>query len=194
MRLISIVRVAALLLVPTALPACGGAPTYHAESGNHALASAPIDDGQIAELADVIGVQQRYLSQDATKRSANPDVRRLASELVADHTADQEAVLARLAGERVGLQPTALVQLFESQSRETRAWLNSVSDATFDRDFVVGEVKQESRAMDLFDHVLLPGVRADELRALLVRRRQMDGERLAETKQLAVRLGTTPSW
>jgi predicted outer membrane protein len=189
MRSTSSLRTVAPLLVSVAVARCGGTPPPDARAPVLTSASAPIDDGQIAEIVDVIDVQQGYLLQEALKRGANPDVRRLASELVADHAADQEAMLAGLRRGRAGLQPSAVVELFEAQSRETRAWLSNVSGATFDRDFVRAEVKQQSRAFDLLDHVLIPGVHDGGLRALLVHRRQIAADRVAETTQLALRLG-----
>jgi predicted outer membrane protein len=182
-------RIVVSLLVPIALACCAPTQAPVPRAPASASASAPIDDGQIAEAIDAIDLQQGYLLHEALKRGTHPEVRALASELLADHAGDPGDVLARLRRERAGLQPAALVQLYEAQSRETRAWLSTVSDGTFDRDFLAGEIKEQSRAIGWLDHVLLPGVHDAGLRALLVHRRQIATDRLAETKQIATRLG-----
>jgi predicted outer membrane protein len=150
-------------------------------------AEAPIDDGQIAEVADAIDAQQVETARVAMDRSSDADVTRFARDLVVDDSNAPAAVLRAAHREKAALQPTIVVERFESQARDLRAWLLSEPRASFDRDFLSSEIKEQTRQLDLLDHVLIPGARDETLQAELKQRRYSVEHRLREAQRLSHR-------
>jgi putative membrane protein len=147
----------------------------------------PLDDGQIAELVDVIDTQQIETAHLGVDRSSDPETRAFAQDLLDDQKAARKELLAGLVREHVSLQPGILLELFESRERIARALLGNESGPVFDRDFLGNEVKEQTRQIDWLDHMLIPGVRNVDLRAELQRRRTTAVARLATAQRLGLR-------
>jgi predicted outer membrane protein len=168
--------------IALALVACSRTPP----SSPNGLA--PLDDGQIAEIVDVIDTQQIQTAQLGVDHGSDAETRAFAEDLLRDQRAERKEWLVRLAGERVSLQPSILIELFESRERAARAWLSNESGPAFDRDFLANEIKEQTRQLDWLDHMFMPGVHDADLRAELQRRRAITASRLASAQRLSLRL------
>jgi putative membrane protein len=168
--------------VAVVVAGCGSAPAPHPS------APAPLDDGQIAEIVDAIDTQQIEMAQLVADHGSDPEVRAFAQDLLGDQRAARKQLLARVAVDRVGLQPSVLLELFESRERAARAWLSNLTGPAFDRNFLANEIKEQTRQLDWLDHMLIPGAHDAELRAELQRRRATAAARLATARRLSDRL------
>ena len=191
------IRRARWVLGALALVSCTGTPPsvrYEAWNAPRSTGSpiAPIDDGQIAEIAEDIDAQQVPTARLGEARGSDPEVRDFAEELLADHEKDRKAMLARVGRDKISLQMSILGERFESQERDARAWLSNETGVTFDRDFLGSEVKEQKRQIDLLDHVLIPGAADGALVAELRRRRAAAALRLDEAERLALRFPLAP--
>ena len=153
----------------------------------------PLDDGQIAEIVDAIDTQQIETAHLGVEHGSDPETRAFAQDLLRDQRAARRELLARVAVDRVGLQPSLLLELFESRERAARAWLSNLTGQTFDRDFVANETKEQTRQLDWLDHMLIPGAHDADLRAELQRRRVVAAARLATAQRLASRFPRSAS-
>jgi predicted outer membrane protein len=147
-----------------------------------------LDDGQIAEIVEAIDTQQIETAHLGVERGSDPEVRAFSQDLLGDQEAARKELLARVAADKVGLQPSVLLELFESRERAARAWLSNLTGQVFDRGFVANEVKEQTRQLDWLDHMLLPGAHREDLRAELQRQRVVVAARLATAQRLAGRL------
>jgi predicted outer membrane protein len=154
---------------------------------------APLDDGQIAEIVDAIDTQQIETARLGVEHGSDPEARAFAQDLLGDQMAARKELLARVAVNGVGLQPSILLELFESRERAARAWLSNLTGQIFDRDFVANEIKEQTRQLDWLDHMLIPATHDADLRAELQRRRVIAAARLATAQRLASRLPPTAS-
>jgi len=152
----------------------------------------PLDDGQIAEIAQAIDFQQTQTGQLATRRASDPDVRALAEELLADSHEEQRAERRHLAQTRTSPEASMLAGRFESAARDDRAWLSNEGGSRFDRDFLGSEIKEQTRQLDWFDHILVPAAHDDGLHSELLRRRAVAARLLEEAKQLVLRFPAPP--
>jgi putative membrane protein len=155
--------------------------------------AAPLDDGQIAEIVDAIDTQQIETAHLGLEHGSDPEARAFAQDLLGDQRAARKELLARVAVDRVGLQPSILLELFESRERAARAWLSNLTGQTFDQDFVANEIKEQTRQLDWLDHMLIPGARDADLRAELQRQRAVAAGRLATAQRLASRFPRSAS-
>jgi putative membrane protein len=147
----------------------------------------PLDDGQIAEITDAIDTQQIETARLAVAHASDPETRAFAQEMLGDDTAARRELLARLRREKAQLQPSVLINIFESRARAARAWLSNESGSTFDRDFLADEVEEQTRQLDWFDHILTPAARDGALRAELERQQASAAARLANAGKLSLR-------
>jgi predicted outer membrane protein len=148
----------------------------------------PLDDGQIAEIVDAIDTQQIETAHLGVQHASDPEVRAFSQDLLGGQEAARRELLARVAADRVGLQPSVLLELFESRERAARAWLSNLTGQVFDRGFVANEVKEQTRQLDWLDHMLRPSAHRADLRAELQRQRVVVAARLATAQRLAGRL------
>jgi putative membrane protein len=151
------------------------------------MAMPPIDDGQIAEIVDVVDAQQVPMARLGVDRSSDRDVRTFAEKLLADRTKAKAVLLSQVRRDKIGLQGSILGEHFEPQARDARAWLSNESGVSFDRDFLITEVKEQKIQLDLFDHVLIPAAHDVGLLAELRRWREVAAGRMAEAERLALR-------
>jgi len=167
---------------PAALPA----PSQTSATATRGLA--PLTDGQVGEIVDVIDTQQMRAARLAMEHAVDPQVRAFAENLLRDQESASAALLARLAKESASLQPSLLVQLFEARSRDARAWLSNESGTTFDHDFLGYEVKEQAMQLDWLDHVLIPAAGDAAFRTSLKQRSASATARLRDAELLARRL------
>lgn len=137
-------------------------------------------------------IQETQTARLAASRASDPEVRTFAEELLAAHPQEQQAERHLLDQGRTNLQPSALTERFESGARDARAWMSNESGSSFDRDFLAIEMKEQTRQLDWFDHMLIPGAHDAGLRAELVHRRSVAGRLLEEAKHLFPRFPAPP--
>ncbi|MGA7123625.1 MAG: DUF4142 domain-containing protein [Polyangiaceae bacterium] len=149
----------------------------------------PLDDGQIAEIAEAIDFQQARTARLATSSASDPEVRAFAGGLLLDHEEEQQSEGVLVKGRRrIDVQPSALTERFESAARETRRWPSNESGSTFDRDFLASEVKEQTRQLDWLDHILVPVVHDPGFGAELLHRRSIAAPLLDEASRVPPRL------
>jgi putative membrane protein len=174
-----------------ALVACARTSTPAGAPGPGAP-GAPLDDGQITEIVDTMDVQQIRTARLAVGRASDPQVRSYAQQVLADHRREQQANLDLIAQERLEVQPSILTQLFDTATRDDRAWLSNESGSTFDRDFLAAQVKEQSLQLDSLDHMLVPGAHDADLRLALIQRRAIAARLLDEASHLIRRFPAPP--
>lgn len=147
-------------------------------------AAPPLSDANIAAIvlaANQVDVEAGKLALD---RSANADVRALARQMVADHSAANQAA-AELAG-RLGLTPVPndVSRQLEEGGRENRARLSTLEGEEFDAAYVTHEVAYHKAVLDAIDKLLLPGASNQELKALIERVRPVIAAHLHHAESL----------
>jgi predicted outer membrane protein len=153
---------------------------------------APLDDGQIAEIVDVIDTQEIETARLAVDRARDPAVRALAESVLGADTRGRAQLLDHASERGKGLSSSFLLELLETRDREARAWLSNESGPTFDRDFLAYEVRAQTKELDWLDRILIPGAHAGALVGALDRRRTVVAERLRVAKELTSRIAAAP--
>lgn len=147
------------LLVPFPLAAAEDARPTNAPA---------LTDARIAAIvlaANTIDIENGEM---AVARSKNRTVREFAQRMVTDHTS-VNARAAALAG-RLNLVPeeSDASRALVTGADSTRRALGRLKGAAFDRAYVQNEVDYHQAVLDLLDQKIVPSVRNEELKDLLV--------------------------
>jgi putative membrane protein len=153
-----------------------------------ARAGTAISDAQIAGV--VLSAAAADISQGelALERCSHPEVRTLASELVADNTLLDQSTLNLMA--RLGVQPVSSAEserLIELATGTT-ADLAGLRGARFDRAYVTQEVAEHRDLLARMDGLLIPEAESHEIRGLLASVRPVIASHLKHAEAVSARL------
>lgn len=151
-----LVTFAALLLVPTVLPA--------------QTRAAKLNDATIVAVYDAVLTRVIEVAQLAAERGANPKVRSFATMLVNEHSLAREQWRSVAANAKVTATPPADDQL-QKEHVAMIGKLRTLSGAAFDLAFLQHESDYHNRVIDLVNKSLFVAVGNTGLRARLTKDR-----------------------
>lgn len=127
-----------------------------------------LNDPQIATIAltaHQIDVDRGKMAKDKTK---SPEVKQFAEQMVNDHTAGANEVLAL--AKKLGVKPeeSAVTKSLKSGATDTNAKLGKLKGAEFDKAYVDAEVAYHQAVIDAVTKVLIPGAKNAEVKQALV--------------------------
>jgi putative membrane protein len=128
---------AGCLTVALAAPAGGQAPGGRAGEA--------ITDAQFAELASASDLAEINLGRMAAKQASNPDVKKFAEQLVADHTKSSKEML-KIANK----QGFRLAPRMDAKHQALATKLLSLKGGEFDRQFMKDQVMAHETAIRVF--------------------------------------------
>ena len=168
------------------------APEAGAEPAAEAAAPAPapaLDDATIAHVAVTANEIDAAAGELALERSTNEEVRTFASTMVRDHRGVNEQAVALAT--RLGVTPAEndVSRGLQSDADATRARLEQLSGAEFDRAYMEREVAYHAAVLDALDTQLIPSATNGELRSLLETARAAVAAHLEHARSLSATLG-----
>lgn len=170
-------RPALLVLVSTGL-----APTVRAQ------AAPDLSDPEVAHVVVTANSIDITLAKFALSRAKNPDVKKFATTMIADHSAVNEQAGALAA--RLGVTPkdNAVSQSLTKGAADARASVEPLHGAAFDRAYITREVGYHQAVLDALDGLLIPTTSNAELKKLLVDVRPAIAAHLEHAKMLKASL------
>jgi putative membrane protein len=139
-------------------PAPGGADTG---------ASAEATPAAILSQMNVANTMEIQLSRMASKQATSPAVKRIATQLVTDHSKNRQEVTALAKKLNVSLTPAAGGDVSAGDSAAMPAELQGVSGAEFDRAFVQHQVQLHQNNIQKIQSQTLPAVQEPQVKAYL---------------------------
>jgi putative membrane protein len=143
---------------PSSAPAPAGADT-----GGSAEATPPA----ILSQMNVANTMEIQLSRMASKQATTPAVKRIATQLVTDHSKNRQEVTALAKTLNVSLTPATGGNVSASDSAAMPAELQGASGAEFDRAFVQHQIQLHQNNIQKIQGQLLPAVQEPQLKAYL---------------------------
>jgi putative membrane protein len=142
-------------------------------------------DAQIASIAVTANQVDIDAANLAIARSQNPEVKRFAELMVADHSS-----VIKKAGELAGrlkLTPedNDTSKALKKGGEDAAAKLKALSGAEFDKAYVANEVTYHRAVLDALDKALIPNAKNAELKKLLETVRPVIAGHLAHAEGLA---------
>lgn len=168
----------------------GGSSLLAAQQDSAIAAPAPaLDDATIVAIFDNANTFDMQTGKLAAKRGQSNDVRQFGAMLARDH--DMVRQQGRDLAKKLGVTPTppAGDQTARDQAA-TLHRLNGLHGAEFDRAFLQHEVEFHTQVIAAVQSTLLPAIKNDELRALVVKVAPAFQAHLAMAQNLDKRLAT----
>jgi putative membrane protein len=160
-----------VLIVSLALaPACGGRRTPPAgsstppTSGNVAAAMTPLPDANTAALLVASHDAAVAAARIAGSRAQHRDVKRLARDILTDHTSLGTSLRRLLESSSLATRDDDVSRLLREQAAARRDTLRTLSGARFDSAYVSHEVRFHQDLLVAIDEVFLPSVSSAPLR------------------------------
>jgi putative membrane protein len=143
-----------------------------------------VNDAQIASIVVTANQVDIDAGQLAASRAARDDVKAFARLMVTDHTGVNKAAV-ELAGKlKVTPQDNPTSQSLKADGAKSRAHLETLQGAAFDKAYVDREVAYHQQVIDALDKTLIPSATNGELKALLVKVRPAFVAHLEHAKRL----------
>ena len=146
-------------------------------------------DAEIAATVTAANDTDIQNGQLALSKSTNPEVKAFADEMVRTHTNLNEQGSALLAKLNVTPSDNPTSTSIRTGGESTRATLNGLSGADFDKAYVNAEVDLHQSVLDQLDNTLIPSAQNPELKALLEKARPTIQAHLDHAKSLKTKLG-----
>jgi putative membrane protein len=152
-----------------------------------ALAQGGPTDPQIAHIAYTAGTIDIEAARQALTHTKSKAVRDFAQEMVRDHTAVNKQALALVKKLHVTPQANPTSASLTKDAAATRARLDKLHGAAFDRAYAENEVKYHQTVNGALEKTLIPSAHNGELKSLLqtgltlFREHQMHAEHLASS-------------
>ena len=153
-----------------------------------ALAQAP-NDAQIAHIAYTAGVIDITAAKQALTKTANPQVKEFAQEMVRDHQAVNEKALALVKKLNVTPQDNPTSQALNKGAADKLKELSKLSGAAFDRAYVENEVAYHKTVNGALKDTLIPNSQNGELKSLLQTGLTLFQSHQVHAEHLAMSLG-----
>jgi putative membrane protein len=148
-----------LILLSLGLMACSNAPSDK---------SVALSDANIAAM--VVGANNIDISAGkiALQRASNPEVKKFAQRMIADHNAVLNAAVKLVT--KLGVTPVnnALVATLSKQAMQHEATLKTLSGKAFDNAYIDHEVVYHEAVIDVIKNQLIPSAKNAELKQMLI--------------------------
>ena len=143
---------------PSSAPAPAGADTG---TGTETTPAAILSQMNVANTMEI------QLSRMASKRATSPAVKRIATQLVTDHSKNRQQVTALAKKLNVSLTPAAGGNISSRDSAAMPAELQGASGAEFDRGFVQHQIQLHQNNIQKIQNQTLPAVQEPQVKAYL---------------------------
>jgi putative membrane protein len=155
-------------VIATFLAAASLALVATAQTPSRPAAATPPDDPTIIAIFDAANTADIETGALAAQRAQDPAVREFGAMLARDH--DQVRQLGRDLAKKLGVTPTAPKDDAAGKAHAAAmASLRAKTGAEFDRAFLQHEAAFHKSVIDAVNTTLLPAIRNEQLRALVVK-------------------------
>ena len=156
------------------------APAAHAQS---------INDAQIASIVVTANQVDADAGKLAQRMATNPEVKKFAAQMVADHEGVNKQAVALATKLKVTPQDNDTSKALKTGGEQNIAKLKTLSGAAFDRAYIDQEVAYHQAVLDAIDKTLVPSAKNQELKDLIVKVRPAIAAHLDHARHLQAQLG-----
>lgn len=165
----------------TTAPATANTATTGSTAKNTASSNQGLTDGQIAAVVRAADVSEIDQAKIAVGKARDPGVKHFAETMIAQHGQNVRDVDEL--DTKLNIRPTESQLMTELRVNATSVEnkLSQIDDTSFDRQYIKSQIDAHRQVLDTLDARLMPAVRSQELRDMLVNLRP----RIADHLQMA---------
>jgi putative membrane protein len=135
---------------------------------------APLTDGQILRIAEAVDKGEIEQSKEAQKKARNPQVKKLAAELIQHHTKSKQKGQTLEKKAQLTPEDSAVSTELSAKAEENLQTIKSASDAKgAEQAYVDCQIRQHETVLELLNTRLIPSAMNADLKAQLEETRKM---------------------
>jgi len=150
-----------------------------------------VTDAQIASIVVTANQVDIDAGRLAEARAHDAQVKQFGEQMVSDHSNVNKQATALVTRLKVTPQDNPISQSLRAGGEMNVAHLEKLSGAAFDKAYVDDEVAHHQQVLAAIDKTLIPSVKNEELKALLVKVRPAIAAHLAHAQKLQTTLNGT---
>lgn len=184
------------ILEPGPIGATGPAGTAPATAPTTAAApaAAPLTDGQILKVAEAVDKGEIEQSKEVQKKARNPQVKKLAAELIQHHTKNKQK--GQSVGKKAQLTPedSPVLSELSAKAEENLQTIKAAPDAKLaEQAYVESQIRQHENVLELLNTRLIPSAMNAELKSALEETRKMVETHIEEARRVKQAISETPA-
>lgn len=148
-----------------------------------------VNDAQIASIVVTANQVDIDAGKLAASRATDPEVRAFAERMVTDHTGVNTSAIDLATRLKVTPEDNPTSQSLKKGGEEHLAKLKALKGDAFDKAYIDHEVAYHEQVLEAVDKTLIPGVKNEELKALLVKVRPAFVAHRDHAKKIQASLG-----
>lgn len=148
-----------------------------------------LNDAEIAHIVVTANQVDIDAGNLAKKKASHKDVQAYAHRMIGEHTDVNKQATELVTRLKVTPQDNAISKSLQADGKKNLAKLNGLSGNEFDKAYIEGEVKLHQQVIDVADNQLVPNVKNEELKALLLKVRPALVSHLEHAQQIQASLG-----
>jgi putative membrane protein len=154
------------------------------------LPASTLSDAQIAAIVVAANQVDIDAGQLAIKKARNPEVKKFAERMIADHTAVNKAAVELVTRLKVTPEESDASKSLASDGSDTRAKFEKLEGDAFDRAYVDNEVAYHQAVIGVLETQLIPSASNKELKDALVGTQPAFDAHLQHAKQIQAALAS----
>jgi putative membrane protein len=164
-----------------------GAPATAApaSAGVTPAPAAPLTDGQILKVAEAVDKGEIEQSKEVQKKARNPQVKKLAAELIQHHTKNKQK--GQSVGKKAQLTPedSSVLSELSAKAEENLQTIKAAPDAKLaEQAYVESQIRQHENVLELLNTRLIPSAMNAELKSALEETRKMIETHIEEARRV----------
>lgn len=154
-----------------------------------ALAQAPaLDDAEIVSILNTANQGEVKAATRAQAKASNPEVRKFAQMMVADHGNALKATAPVAKKARIKPLPNMYTRNMKKENNMAMRKMNKLQGNAFDQAYMDSQIIMHQKVLGLIDTSLLPNAKNPELKTLITNMRPVIEGHLQQAKQIRATL------
>ncbi len=151
----------------------------------YVLAAEPTKSkAEITNTVMTINSGEITLAKLAQQKATNPEVKKYATQMLNDHTKNNDHMHALAKTEKVSPKETKDSMKLKNTSEQKAEQLKNLEGNEFNRAYMDSQVEMHKNALDKINNELIPNAQDKELRAMLDKTKVKIQEHLKEAEQI----------
>lgn len=143
-----------------------------------------LNDAQIVKVAVTVDEGEIEQAKEAQKKSKNPQVKKLASHMIAQHTKSQKKAASVAKKAQLTPEDSQVASELNSKAEEALQTLKTAAPTEVDLAYVDAQVQQHETVLDLLNTRLIPSAVNADLKAQLEETRDMVQQHIEEARKI----------
>lgn len=149
-----------------------------------------LNDAEIAQIVVTANDADIANGKLAEEKATNADVKAFAHRMIGEHTDVNKQAQDLVAKLKIKPEGSMVSKELKAEAMAAMAKLKLLSGAAFDKAYIENEIKLHKDVIDVADNKLVPSVKNEELKALLVKVRPALVSHLEHAQKIQGQLGS----